>query len=86
MPIGQPCDKPRATIRPIRSGARPGVTHSKSSLMATWVSSVAIRLNYGHPWITRTESSLKALGTLIRHAAGGSAALIRRNHCDPGAR
>jgi DNA-binding transcriptional MocR family regulator len=31
----------------------------------------AIRLNYGHLWTTRTESSLKTLGTLIRQAAGG---------------
>jgi DNA-binding transcriptional MocR family regulator len=31
----------------------------------------AIRLNFGHPWTARTEASLKALGALIRHAAGG---------------
>src|SRR5580704_10437956 len=31
----------------------------------------AIRLNYGHPWTTRTESSLRTLGTLIRQTAGG---------------
>jgi DNA-binding transcriptional MocR family regulator len=31
----------------------------------------AIRLNYGHPWTTRMESSLSTLGSLIRHAAGG---------------
>jgi DNA-binding transcriptional MocR family regulator len=31
----------------------------------------AIRLNYGHPWTARTEASLKTLGALIRHSAGG---------------
>jgi DNA-binding transcriptional MocR family regulator len=31
----------------------------------------AIRLNYGHPWTTRTEAALRTLGTLIRQAAGG---------------
>jgi DNA-binding transcriptional MocR family regulator len=31
----------------------------------------AIRLNYGHPWTSRTESALETLGALIRHGAGG---------------